>query len=196
MSWQQALQDKGCESKSQGTKEEKPLKRQAPAPRRDREAQEAGGTMNVEKTGKGSLPTRLAQSWLTLVLEGRLLSPDIVLLAWSGRLDMELGDPSLPILTPGTPSSRCCWAPAGDKQLWPAHAGVEFPCFFVFSPAPVKRRARVAAAKTPLPAERGLTPSTCVCGSVRDPEALGREFALLCRGWERGADGSSLFRRG
>nr|XP_042087648.1 kinesin-like protein KIFC3 isoform X2 [Ovis aries] len=47
----QALQDKGCESKSQGTKEEKPLKRQAPAPRRDREAQEAGGTMNVEKTG-------------------------------------------------------------------------------------------------------------------------------------------------
>uniref|UniRef100_A0AC11EHC2 Kinesin family member C3 n=1 Tax=Ovis aries TaxID=9940 RepID=A0AC11EHC2_SHEEP len=48
---QQALQDKGCESKSQGTKEEKPLKRQAPAPRRDREAQEAGGTMNVEKTG-------------------------------------------------------------------------------------------------------------------------------------------------
>ncbi|XP_069408972.1 kinesin-like protein KIFC3 isoform X4 [Ovis canadensis] len=48
---QQALQDKGCESKSQGTKEEKPLKRQAPAPRRDREAQEAGGAMNVEKTG-------------------------------------------------------------------------------------------------------------------------------------------------
>ncbi|XP_012662300.2 kinesin-like protein KIFC3 isoform X1 [Otolemur garnettii] len=48
---QQALQDKGCKSKSQGTKEEKLLKRQAPVPRRDREAQEAGGTMNVEKTG-------------------------------------------------------------------------------------------------------------------------------------------------
>ncbi|XP_058383888.1 kinesin-like protein KIFC3 isoform X1 [Diceros bicornis minor] len=48
---QQALQDKGCESKSQGTKEEKLLRRQAPAPRRDREAREAGGTMNTEKTG-------------------------------------------------------------------------------------------------------------------------------------------------
>ncbi|KAM9046900.1 kinesin-like protein KIFC3 isoform 4-T4 [Megaptera novaeangliae] len=48
---QQALRDKGCESKSQGAKEEKLLKRQAPAPRRGREAQEAGGTMNVEKTG-------------------------------------------------------------------------------------------------------------------------------------------------
>ncbi|KAM5207879.1 kinesin-like protein KIFC3 isoform 1-T1 [Hipposideros larvatus] len=47
----QALQDKGFKSKSQGTKEEKLLKRQAPAPRRDREAQEAGGTMNIEKTG-------------------------------------------------------------------------------------------------------------------------------------------------
>nr|XP_019610086.1 PREDICTED: kinesin-like protein KIFC3 isoform X2 [Rhinolophus sinicus] len=47
----QALQDKGCKNKSQGTKEEKLLKRQAPAPKRDREAQEAGGTMNVEKTG-------------------------------------------------------------------------------------------------------------------------------------------------
>ncbi|XP_049720419.1 kinesin-like protein KIFC3 isoform X2 [Elephas maximus indicus] len=47
----QGLQDKGCQSKSQGTKEEKLLKRQAPAPRRDREAPEAGGTMNVEKTG-------------------------------------------------------------------------------------------------------------------------------------------------
>ncbi|XP_045389570.1 kinesin-like protein KIFC3 isoform X1 [Lemur catta] len=47
----QALQDKGCRSKSQGTKEEKLPKRQAPAPRRDREAPEAGGTMNVEKTG-------------------------------------------------------------------------------------------------------------------------------------------------
>ena len=56
MSWQQALQDKGCESKSQGTKEEKLPKRQVPAPKRDREAQEAGGAMNVEKTGKGSLP--------------------------------------------------------------------------------------------------------------------------------------------
>ncbi|XP_012503292.1 PREDICTED: kinesin-like protein KIFC3 [Propithecus coquereli] len=48
---QQALQDKGCKGKSQGTKEEKLLKRQAPAPRRDREAPEAGGAMNVEKTG-------------------------------------------------------------------------------------------------------------------------------------------------
>ncbi|XP_036753540.2 kinesin-like protein KIFC3 isoform X1 [Manis pentadactyla] len=48
---QQALLDKGCKSKSQGTKEEKLLKRQALAPRRDREAQEAGGTMNIEKTG-------------------------------------------------------------------------------------------------------------------------------------------------
>ncbi|XP_057609563.1 kinesin-like protein KIFC3 isoform X1 [Chionomys nivalis] len=48
---QQALQDKGCESKSQGTKEDKLLKRQAPAPRRDREAPEAGGAMNVENTG-------------------------------------------------------------------------------------------------------------------------------------------------
>ncbi|KAM7058258.1 kinesin-like protein KIFC3 isoform 2-T2 [Molossus nigricans] len=47
----QALQDRGHKSKSQGTKEEKPLKRQAPAPGRDREAQEAGGTMNVERTG-------------------------------------------------------------------------------------------------------------------------------------------------
>eukprot|EP00073_Rattus_norvegicus_P041279 XP_008770510.1 PREDICTED: kinesin-like protein KIFC3 isoform X7 [Rattus norvegicus] len=48
---QQALQDKGCESKSQGTKEDRLPKRQAPAPRRDREAPEAGGTMNVEKPG-------------------------------------------------------------------------------------------------------------------------------------------------
>lgn len=56
VSWQQALQDKGCKSKSQGTKEEKLPKRQAPAPRRDREAPEAGGAMNVEKTGKGGLP--------------------------------------------------------------------------------------------------------------------------------------------
>lgn len=61
VSRQQALQDKGCKSKSQGTKEEKLLKRQAPAPRRDREAQEAGGTMNVEKTGKGGLPADLEQ---------------------------------------------------------------------------------------------------------------------------------------
>lgn len=73
MSWQQALQDKGCKNKSQGTKEEKLLKRQAPAPKRDREAQEAGGTMNVEKTGKGGLPTDLEQPWLELELEGRLL---------------------------------------------------------------------------------------------------------------------------
>lgn len=56
MSWQQALQDKGCKSQSQGTKEEKLWKRQAPAPRRAREAQEAGGTMNVENTGKAGLP--------------------------------------------------------------------------------------------------------------------------------------------
>lgn len=153
MSWQQALRDKGCESKSQGTKEEKALKRQAPAPRRGREAQEAGGAMNVEKTGKGSLPAHPAQPWLTLVSEGRLLSLATVLLAWSGRLDMELRDPSLPIPTPGTPSSWCRWAPAGDKQLWLAHAGLEFPCFFVFSPAPVKSRTRMAAAKTPSPAE-------------------------------------------
>uniref|UniRef100_A0A673UWQ4 Kinesin-like protein n=1 Tax=Suricata suricatta TaxID=37032 RepID=A0A673UWQ4_SURSU len=48
---QQALLDKGCEHKSQGTKEEKVLKTQVPVPRRDREAQEAGGAMNVEKTG-------------------------------------------------------------------------------------------------------------------------------------------------
>ncbi|XP_006530781.1 kinesin-like protein KIFC3 isoform X1 [Mus musculus] len=47
----QALRDKGCESKSQGTKEDELPKRQAPAPRRDREAPEAGGTMNVENTG-------------------------------------------------------------------------------------------------------------------------------------------------
>ncbi|KAM8774955.1 kinesin-like protein KIFC3 isoform 3-T4 [Rhynchonycteris naso] len=51
LSVQQALQDKGCKSKSQGTREEKPPKRQAPAPGQDRDAQEAGGTMNVEKTG-------------------------------------------------------------------------------------------------------------------------------------------------
>ncbi|EPQ12254.1 Kinesin-like protein KIFC3 [Myotis brandtii] len=51
LSVQQAQQDKGCKNKSQGTKEEKLLKRQAPAPGRDREAQEAGGTMNVEKAG-------------------------------------------------------------------------------------------------------------------------------------------------
>lgn len=56
MSWQQALQDKGCESKSQGTKEDKLPKRQALAPRRDREAPEAGGAMNVENTGKGGQP--------------------------------------------------------------------------------------------------------------------------------------------
>ncbi|XP_063468736.1 kinesin-like protein KIFC3 isoform X1 [Symphalangus syndactylus] len=51
---QQALQDKGCKSQSQGTKEEKLWKRQAPAPRQAREAREAreaGGTMNVENTG-------------------------------------------------------------------------------------------------------------------------------------------------
>ncbi|KAG3257177.1 kinesin family member C3, transcript variant X3 [Ictidomys tridecemlineatus] len=48
---QRALQNKGCESQSQGTKEDKLLKRPVPAPRRDREALEAGGTMNVEKTG-------------------------------------------------------------------------------------------------------------------------------------------------
>ncbi|ELK38459.1 Kinesin-like protein KIFC3 [Myotis davidii] len=51
LSLQQAQQDKGCKNKSQGTKEEKLLKRQAPAPGRDREAQDAGGTMNVEKAG-------------------------------------------------------------------------------------------------------------------------------------------------
>lgn len=73
VSWQQALRDKGCKSKSQGTKEETLLKRQAPAPRRDREAQEAGGTMNVEKTGKGGRPIGLERPWLTLEPEGRLL---------------------------------------------------------------------------------------------------------------------------
>lgn len=118
MSWQQALLDKGCENKSQGTKEEKLPKRQAPAPRRDREAQEAGGTMNVEKTGKAGLPANLEQPPLKLALEGRLLwllsgphyccprhleetrpSP--------GHLDMELRDPSLPTPIPGMPPSRC-----------------------------------------------------------------------------------------
>lgn len=63
MSWQQALQDKGCKSKSQGTKEDKLLKRQAPAPKRDREAPEAGGTMNVENTGKGGQPHH-QHTWL------------------------------------------------------------------------------------------------------------------------------------
>lgn len=73
MSWQQALRDKGCKNKSQGTKEETLLKRQAPAPRQDREAQEAGGTMNVEKTGKGGQPIGLQWPWLKLEPEGRLL---------------------------------------------------------------------------------------------------------------------------
>lgn len=54
MSWQQALQDKGCKSKSQGTREERLAKRQAPAPRRDQGALDAGGSMNVEQTGKGA----------------------------------------------------------------------------------------------------------------------------------------------
>ncbi|XP_060041448.1 kinesin-like protein KIFC3 isoform X6 [Erinaceus europaeus] len=48
---QQALQDKGCKSKSQGTREERLAKRQAPAPRRDQGAPDAGGSMNVEQTG-------------------------------------------------------------------------------------------------------------------------------------------------
>ncbi|XP_023565047.1 kinesin-like protein KIFC3 isoform X1 [Octodon degus] len=48
---QQALQDKGCKSKSQGTKEDNLLKRQALVPKRDREAPAAGGAMNVEKSG-------------------------------------------------------------------------------------------------------------------------------------------------
>ncbi|XP_036296162.1 kinesin-like protein KIFC3 isoform X3 [Pipistrellus kuhlii] len=54
LSVQQAQQDKGCKHRSQGPREEKLLKRQAPAPGRDREAQDAGGgggTMNVEKAG-------------------------------------------------------------------------------------------------------------------------------------------------
>lgn len=115
MSWQQALQDKGCKSKSQGTKEETFLKRQAPGPRRDREAPEAGGTMNVEKTGKGGPPTDLDQPWLKP--EGRLLwhlSCPHTLSSSSGDgpakpwlVDTELRDPSLPFPAPGTPSSRC-----------------------------------------------------------------------------------------
>ncbi|XP_055993103.1 kinesin-like protein KIFC3 isoform X1 [Sorex fumeus] len=48
---QQALRDKGCESKSQGPREEKVPKKPAPAARRDRDTPEAGGAMNVEKTG-------------------------------------------------------------------------------------------------------------------------------------------------
>ncbi|KAK2085144.1 hypothetical protein P7K49_036444 [Saguinus oedipus] len=60
VSWQQALQDKGCKSQSQGKKEEKLQERQAPAPRQAREAREAGGTMNVENTGKAGVPTDLA----------------------------------------------------------------------------------------------------------------------------------------
>ncbi|XP_012927056.1 kinesin-like protein KIFC3 isoform X3 [Heterocephalus glaber] len=47
----QALQDKGCKSKSQGTKEDNLPKRQALVPRRDREALKAGAATNVEKTG-------------------------------------------------------------------------------------------------------------------------------------------------
>ncbi|XP_055993104.1 kinesin-like protein KIFC3 isoform X2 [Sorex fumeus] len=47
----QALRDKGCESKSQGPREEKVPKKPAPAARRDRDTPEAGGAMNVEKTG-------------------------------------------------------------------------------------------------------------------------------------------------
>lgn len=70
MSWQRALQNKGCESQSQGTKEDKLLKRPAPAPRRDREALEAGGTMNVEKTGKGGSP--MEQEHLAKLAAGRL----------------------------------------------------------------------------------------------------------------------------
>lgn len=110
MSWQQALLDK-----SQGTKEEKLSKRQAPAPRRAREAHEAGGSMNVEKTGKGGLPANLEWPLLKLALEGRLLwhlscphTPSLPLQVAQpspGHLDMELGDPRLPIPTPGVPPS-------------------------------------------------------------------------------------------
>lgn len=89
VSWQQAQQDKGCKNKSQGTKEEKLLKRQAPAPGQDREAQDAGGTMNVEKAGNGGLPLTWSgpgESWP----EGRPslvaseLSPHTLLLARGG----------------------------------------------------------------------------------------------------------------
>lgn len=132
VSWQQALRDKGCESKSQGAKEEKLPKRQAPAPRRGREAREAGGTMNVEKTGKGSLPADLAQPRLKPVSEGRLLSQTPSSSPGGGPLDVELRDCSLPVPTPGTPSSQGRCRATGDKQLWPAWAGVEFPRFLSF----------------------------------------------------------------
>lgn len=71
MSWQQALQDKGCESRSQGTKEDKLPKRQALAPKRDREAPEAGGAMNVENTGKRRSAHHLSAHPAALVPDGR-----------------------------------------------------------------------------------------------------------------------------
>lgn len=121
VSWQQALLDKGCENKSQGTKEEKLVKRQAPAPRQDREAQEAGGTMNVEKTGKGGLPTNLEQPSLKLALEGRLLwhlsGPHMLSSApgggparsWPPGLGTQRPQPPTP--TPGMSPSQCHQGP-------------------------------------------------------------------------------------
>lgn len=133
MSWQQAPQDKGCKSKSQGTKEEKLLKRQAPAPRRDREAQEAGGTMNVEKTGKGGLPTDLEQPWLDKAGAGgeapvaSELSPHTSSFS-PGRdcLNVAFREPSLPIPSLGRPPRSATGAPRSDQRLRLARAGVEF----------------------------------------------------------------------
>ncbi|XP_075392907.1 kinesin-like protein KIFC3 isoform X2 [Tenrec ecaudatus] len=47
----QGLQDQGCRTRSQGTREDKLLKRQALVPRRDPGPPEAGAAMNVEQTG-------------------------------------------------------------------------------------------------------------------------------------------------
>ena len=135
MSWQQALRDKGCESKSQGAKEEKLLKRQAPAPRRGREAQEAGGNMNVEKTGKGSLPADPAQPGLKPVSEGRLLSQTPSSSPGGGRLDVELRDCSLPIPAPGAPSSRCRCVPPVISSFGRHGLGLNFPAFCLFPSA-------------------------------------------------------------
>lgn len=141
MSWQQALLDKGCENKSQGTKEEKLPKRQAPAPRRDREAQEAGGTMNVEKTGKAGLPANLEQPPLKLALEGRLLwllsGPHIAVLVTWRRPGQVLATwtwssetPACPPLFQGCLPPGATRTPSRDER--PVWAGVEFPYVLSF----------------------------------------------------------------
>lgn len=179
MSWQQALQNKGCKTKSQGTKEDNLSKRQALVPKRDKEAPAAGGAMNVEKTGKGGLPAdskhpdrASEQGGSCGVQDIPASAPHLASGGWLRQTLSTFTDTERNRETPAclsqiqgqcrlSPASPSCHQPCPViRGLGQQGLGLNFPTFCLF-PAPVKSRAQVAASQTPRPAERpGSLPSS------------------------------------